>query len=164
MIWEKDTQSFPDPTRYGQCFEYMFIFSKGRPKTVNKICDRKNKWEGTMVHGTSRDATGRTFRKANDKKTKVQEFGARFNVWHLPTEKANKTGHPAVFPLKLAKDHILTWSNENDVVLDPFIGSGTTALAAIETGRHYIGFEISKEYFDICCKRIDQLEIPVSWF
>lgn len=88
----------------------------------------------------------------------MKEYGERFNVWNMPTEKANKTGHPAVFPMQLAKDHIISWSNENDVILDPFLGSGTTALAAIELNRHYIGFEISEEYFDIACKRLDDAE------
>lgn len=158
MIWAKDTFSFPDPTRYGQSFEYMFVFSKGKPKAVNKICDRKNKWSGTMVHGTSRNPDGTTFRKANDKKTAVKEYGERFNVWLMPSEKANKTGHPAVFPKKLAIDHVLSWSNEGDIVFDPFLGSGTTAIACVETKRHYIGFEISEEYFDIACNRLDESE------
>lgn len=155
MIWYKDTLNFPDKTRYGNCFEYMFIFSKGKPKTINKICDRRNKWAGTMVHGTSRNADGKTFRKANDKKSKVQQFGARFNVWHIPSEKKNKTGHPAVFPLNLARDHIISWSNKGDVVLDIFLGSGTTADACIQTNRHFIGFEISDEYMEIAKKRIE---------
>jgi site-specific DNA-methyltransferase (adenine-specific) len=155
MIWSKDTLSFPDAIRYGQSFEYMFVFSKGRPKAIHKIADRKNKWAGTMIHGTSRNPNGETFRKGNHKKNAVKEYGERFNIWNMPTEKANKTGHPAVFPLQLAKDHILSWSNEGEIVLDPFLGSGTTALAAIETNRHYIGFEISKEYFEIALKRLE---------
>lgn len=159
MIWNKDTFNFPDPTRYGQCFEYMFVFSKGKPKAINKIADRKNKWAGAIVHGTSRNTDGTTFRKANHNKTEVKEFGERFNVWNMPTEKANKTGHPAVFPMQLAKDHILSWSNEGDIVLDPFLGSGTTVIAAIELKRHYIGFEISEEYFEIACKRLDDAEM-----
>lgn len=158
MIWNKDSFNFPDRTRYGQCFEYMFVFSKGKPKAINKIADRKNKWAGMKIHGTSRNTDGNTSRKSNHNKTMVKEFGERFNVWDMPTEKANKTGHPAVFPKQLAKDHILSWSNEGDIVLDPFLGSGTTVLAAIEAQRHYIGFEISEEYFDICCKRLDDAE------
>ncbi len=154
MIWRKDTLNFPDKTRYGNCFEYMFVFSKGKPKTVNKICDRPNKWAGTKLHGTSRGVDGETFRKANHNKGTVKPYGARFNVWDQPTEKKNKTGHPAVYPKQLVMDHIISWSNEGDVVLDPFIGSGTTALAAIELNRHYIGYEISKEYCDIAVNRV----------
>lgn len=154
MIWRKDTLLFPDRTRYGNCFEYMFIFSKGRPKTINKIRDRKNKWHGARLHGTSRNVDGSTFRKSNDKKGEVKEYGERFNVWDIPTEKQNRTGHPAVFPKRLAADHIRTWTDEGDVVLDPFVGSGTTACAAVELNRHYIGFEISGQYCEIARKRI----------
>ena len=78
-------------------------------------------------------------------------------MWEIPPERNNKTGHPAVFPEQLVKDHILSWSNECDVILDPFIGSGTTAVVCINTNRQYIGFEISKEYFDITNERIDNL-------
>ena len=158
MIWAKDTFNFPDPTRYGQSFEYMFIFSKGRPKNIHKIKDRKNKWGGTKVHGTSRDVDGTTFRKTNHNKTLVKEYGERFNVWHMPSEKKNKTGHPAVFPEQLVTDHIISWSNENDVVLDPFLGSGTTAIACVKTNRRYIGFELSEKYFEIACQRLDEVE------
>lgn len=154
MIWYKDTMSFPDRTRYGQSFEYMFVFSKGRPKTINKIKDRQNKWAGTSIHGTSRNVDGVTFRKRNDKKSLVRQFGERFNVWEMPTEKVNRTGHPAVFPLRLAADHIYSWSNPREVVLDPFMGSGTTALAALLQGRRYIGFDVVEEYCKIAENRI----------
>ena len=155
MIWQKDTLLFPDKTRYGNCFEYMFVLSKGKPKTINKICDRKNKWFGSKIHGTSRNADGETFRKSNHNKSVVKEYGARFNVWNIPSEKNNKTGHPAVFPKQLVKDHIISWSNENDIILDPILGSGTTALACIECNRKYIGFEISPKYYDIAKERIN---------
>lgn len=156
MIWCKDTMSFPDRTRYGNCFEYMFILSKGRPKTINKICDRRNKWSGTHIHGTSRSVDGHTFRKSNHNKSDVKEYGARFNVWNIPTEKHNRTGHPAVFPKQIAKDHIISWTNEGDLVLDPCIGSGTTAIACIETNRHYIGFDIAEEYCNMAKARIEE--------
>lgn len=156
MIWYKDTFSFPDVTRYRQCFEYMFIFSKGKPKTVNLISDRRNKWAGSQVHGTSRAKDGTTFRKSNDKKSSVSEFGVRFNVWEQSGEKQNKSGHPAVFPEQLAEDHILSWSNEGDVVFDPFMGSGTTGVAAVSNGRSFVGFELVSKYFDIANTRIQK--------
>lgn len=159
MIWSKDTFTFPDKTRYGQSFEYMFVFSKGKVNKVNKIKDRKNKWFGTKVHGTSRNKNGETFRKSNHNKTVVGEFGERFNVWNIPSEKNNKTGHPAVFPEKIANDHIISWSDESDIVLDPFVGSGTTPKMAILNNRNYIGFEISKEYVDIAEKRIEEAKL-----
>lgn len=158
MIWYKDTFSFPDVTRYRQCFEYMFIFSKGKPKTVNLISDRRNKWEGSQVHGTSRAKDGTTFRKSNDKKSSVSEFGVRFNVWEQITEKSNKTGHPAVFPMQLVTDHILSWSNEGDTILDCFMGSGTTGKMAVLNNRNFIGIELDKGYFDIAEKRINEAQ------
>lgn len=154
MIWEKDTFTFPSPTRYHQCHEYMFVLSKGTPKTVNLIRDRKNKWAGTKVHGTSRNVDGTTFRKSNHNKSKVSEYGVRFNVWKQPTEKRNRTGHPAPFPEELARDHILSWSREGDTVLDPFMGSGTTLVAAKKTGRIGVGIEISEKYASIANSRL----------
>lgn len=159
MIWKKDSCAFPDSNRYYQNFEYMFVFSKGKPKNFHPIEDRKNKHAGMKVHGTFRNKDGTiTNRSETWKESVCKDFGVRFNVWELPSEKSNKTGHPAVFPKKLAIDHVLSWSNDNDVVLDPFLGSGTTAIACVETNRHYIGFEISEEYFDIACKRLDEAE------
>lgn len=158
MIWEKDTFNFPRSDKYRDCFEYMFVLSKDRPNTANLVADRKNKWAGGVVHGTSRGADGKTFRKSNDKKQIVQAYGVRFNVWKQATEKANRYGHPAVFPQKLAADHIRSWSNEGDIVLDPFLGSGTTALAAAELNRRYIGFEICEEYYEIAQNRLAAIQ------
>lgn len=149
MIWEKESCAFPESIRYYPNFEYMFIWSKGMPKTFNPIEDRKNKWASTKVHGTFRNTDG-TLRERSStwKDVEVKEYGARFNVWQICTEKNNKTEHPAVFPIQLVSDHIRSWSNERDVVLDPFLGSGTTRIAAYELGRQFIGYEIDKTYFD----------------
>ena len=149
MIWQKDGIAFPETNRYYPIFEYMFVWSKGKPKTFNGICDRKNKHCGTLVHGTNRQLDG-TLKNVSGAKLgrKVKEYGTRFNVWKISSEHNNKTGHPAVFPLQLAKDHILSWSKEGDVIFDPFLGSGTTRLAAFDLNRQFIGCEISKEYFD----------------
>lgn len=157
MIWKKICP-FQHKNRYIQSFEYMFVFSKNKPpKTANLICDRKNKWGGTAVHGSARQKNGTTKpMSAKQKSKKIKEYGARYNIWDMPGEKSNKTCHPAVFPVRIAVDHILTWSNEGDVVLDPFIGSGTTAIAAIETNRHCIGFEVVPEYYQICINRTKQ--------
>ena len=155
MIWEKDTFSFPHDNIYRSCFEYMFVFSKGKPKTANLICDRKNKYAGTQIHGTSRGQDGKTFRKSNDKNGDVKEYGARFNVWHISCEKNNETGHPAVFPIKIANDHIISWSNENDLVLDCFSGSGTTAIACHKLKRRFICIEKDKGYWESSVKRLE---------
>lgn len=159
MIWRKDTFSVPEKTRYYNVFEYMFVLSKGAPKTIHKIRDRKNKYAGAVIHGTTRKPDGNTFRKQNDKKSVVSEYGERFNVWDIPTEKHNRTSHGAVFPVKLAADHIVSWSNVGDVKLDPFVGSGTTCLAAKQNDRHYIGIDISNRYCNIARSRIEDINI-----
>ncbi len=156
MIWHK-ISPFQHKNRYIPSFEYMFVLSKGKPKAANIICDRKNKWAGTQVHGTERQANGKT-KKLSDvqKSKKVKEYGARYNIWDITPCKSNKTGHPAVFPEQLAKDHIISWSNEGDTVLDPFMGSGTTGKMAILSNRHFIGIELDECYFNIAKERIEK--------
>ncbi len=157
MIWNKGILTFPNKLRYHNGFEYMFVFSKGSPKSVNLIHDRPNKYGGTIIHGNERQKDGRLTRQSGHGKRVIKAVGARFNVWDMPSVQSSKerTGHPAQFPEQLAKDHIISWSNPGDVVLDPFMGSGTTAVAAIRAGRDYIGFEISKEYCEIAKNRIE---------
>lgn len=155
MIWKKESCPFPDKMRYYSSFDYMFVLSKGTPKTINLIADRKNKWGGTAVHGTFREKDGTLHERSSTwKEVLCKDYGVRFNVWEISTEKNNRTGHPAVFPFNLAGDHIRSWSNEGDLVYDCFLGSGTTALAADHLNRHFIGSEISKEYYDIAAERI----------
>ena len=122
----------------------MFILSKGKPKTFNPIIDRKNKKAGTKTTTTFREADGSTSKRSL--KT-VSEYGKRFNIWQINEVKNNTYGkHAAPFPEQLANDHIITWSNENDIVYDPFMGSGTTAKMAILNKRNWIGSEMSSEY------------------
>ena len=159
MIWEKPsfTATGDLKIRYANVFEYMFIFSKGKPKTFNPIKDRPNKYANRKVHGTIVLADGTRRRRSNEGK-RLAELGQRFNVWKMPpvNSSTERTGHPAQFPVRLVKDHIISWSNEGDVVLDPFMGSGTSAIACLDTNRQYIGFEISQEYCEMAEKRITQ--------
>lgn len=165
MIWKKDSCAFPEKTRYAPIFEYMFVFSKGKPKTINLIEDRKNLWGGCAIHGTFREADGTLKERSAQWKERVtKEYGYRFNVWEIPTEKNNKTGHPAVFPNALAHDHIITWSNRGDTVLDPFSGSGTTAIEALNLGREFIGFEISEDYYKKSLSRINDETAQMNIF
>lgn len=152
MIWNKSISSFPDKVRYYNCFEYMFILSKGRPKTVNLIADHENKWVGTKIHGTSRGVDGKTTN--NKQKGDIKKFGVRYNIWNIFSERRNRTGHPAVFPKSLAADHIITWSNPGDVVLDPFCGSGTTLGQALKLHRNFIGIDISEDYCEISKREV----------
>jgi DNA modification methylase len=158
MIYEKANFGMPSRNRYHQIFEYMFVFSKGKLKTFNPICDRKNKWAGQTCLGenTVREADGSM--KPLGYKNIVKEYGMRFNIWRMNTVGqemcCKKLPHPAMFPKALARDHILSWSNEGDLVYDPFIGSGTTAIEAINLGRNYIGSDISSDYVCLAEKRI----------
>lgn len=169
MIYKKNTSSFParrDGVRYTQIFEYMFVFSKGRPKTVNLICDKPNKWAGHTNWGknTKRGKDGELI-DAGKIKT-VPTHSPRENIWEYVVGGGFATSdkiahkHPAIFPEKLAEDHILTWSNEGDLVVDPFGGSGTTAKMAILNNRNYIHIDISSEYNEIAAERISGLSTP----
>ena len=164
MIYEKNGSSFParrDGNRYSQLFEYMFVFSNGaKPKTANLICDKPNRWAG-YTHfgkGTIRNKKGELIER-NIKP--IPDFSPRNNIWKYNTGKNYSTKdkaafkHPAIFPEALAEDHILTWSQPGDVVLDPFNGSGTTTKMALLNDRHYIGMEMSQEYCDIAEERLD---------
>jgi DNA modification methylase len=143
MIYEKNSPAYPanrNGNRYTQIFEYMFVFSKGKPK-ANLLCDKPNKWAGY------KDFSGKL-------KNPVPEFSPRNNIWKYTTS-FNGIKHPAPFPEALANDHILTWSDKDDLVYDPFMGSGTTAKMALLNGRNFIGSEISAEYVELANKRIE---------
>ena len=153
MIWRK-TNPLPQvrQPRYASCFEYMFVFSKGKPKTFNPIM-RKTKSGGLERWSKEKNVnaeTGRTLKHMVFKEEAIQ-----YNVWEMQVAR-NKTTHPAVFPAQLAHDHIVTWSNPGDIVLDPFVGSGTTAIEALRLNRHYIGFDISEEYCEMSRTRIQE--------
>ena len=163
MIYEKNTSSFParrTSKRYTQIFEYMFIFSKGKMTTGNLICDKPNRYAGTINWGknTQRGKDGKLVETSDIKP--VPDFSPRNNIWRyvvgggFGSKDKRAYKHPATFPLELAKDHIISWSNEGDLVFDPFMGSGTTAVAALDTDRKYIGAEIAKEYVEIANDRI----------
>jgi DNA modification methylase len=162
MIYEKNGAAYPandKSNRYSQVFEYMFVLSKGKPKTCNLIKDRKNRWVGSKTFGNKSN------RKQNgelDKKgiRETARYGYRYNIWKYnngygySAEEDIAYEHPAIFPEQLAQDHIWTWSNEGDLVYDCFGGSGTTAKMAHKLKRNWILSELSKEYVDIAEKRI----------
>ena len=165
MIYEKNASSFParkNGNRYTQIFEYMFVFCKGKIKTANLICDKSNKWAGTKNWGknTHRNKEGELIEKKNIKS--VPDFSPRNNIWRYIVGKNYNSSdkeshkHPAIFPEKLAEDHILSWSNEGDIVLDCFMGSGTTCKMAKKNKRKYIGIDISKEYCKLAKSILDK--------
>lgn len=157
MIWNKGGFSAVGSlgTRYAPVFEYMFVFSKGKPKSFNPIKDRENKHGGKKASGTIRQKDGTT--KPMSKVMVINEFGQRFNIWECSPQRQRGDGkHPAPFPENLAADHIKSWSNEGDLVFDPFMGSGTTAVAASNLSRRVMGCEIAKEYIDIQIARLEK--------
>ena len=154
MIWIKDGGgSVGSNLCYRQNFEYMFVLSKGRPKTVNLIRDHMNLTAGHTRVGKGRRRADGTINDENGHVRVTPETSRRNNWWLIPRNSVD-TGHPAVFPYTLARDHVLSWSNPGDTVLDPFMGSGTTGLACKETGRRFIGMEIDTAYFQIAKERI----------
>ena len=154
MIWHKpNVFNFGSNLCYRQEFEYMFVFTKNRIKTTNFICDVPAKTAGQVAKGARKHADG-----SRDEVPDfvVSEFRKRGNVWSIPT--SNKSfGHPATFPEQLAEDHILSWSNEGDVVLDPMCGSGTTCKMAKLNGRNYIGIDIAEEYVEMARRRVEEV-------
>jgi DNA modification methylase len=146
---------------YWQAFEYMFVFSKGQPNTVNRIRDKANTTAGDR-RGSSRKYNAINSRISHG--YTISELGVRTNVWVYKvgnTSGDDQTDHPAPFPEALARDHILSWSNAGDVVLDPFMGSGTTGKMAKELGRPFLGIDISAEYAEIARKRIAATNPPL---
>ncbi|ANS02993.1 DNA modification methylase [uncultured Mediterranean phage uvDeep-CGR1-KM17-C101] len=151
MIYYKQNYApaYPTLRRYANQFEYMFVFSKGRPSKFNPI--QKPKVRNKIEKVAFRQKDGTLIRKTKQKGKETKDAS---NVWEYAVG-GNLTGHPAVFPEQLAKDHIISWSNENDIVYDCFMGSGTTAKMAILNNRDYIGSEMSKEYCKIIEKRLN---------
>ena len=164
MIWLKPNPTPTDPKclRYYNAFEYMFIFSKGKPKTCNYIKE-KSKNAGKEFGSApmkKADGSNRDDRTEKLKGVKIKDYKIKSNVWEYAIGSGVSKDkiafkHPAIFPEKLAQDHILSWSNEGDLVLDPFMGSGTTAKMALLNNRNFIGFELSQEYCRMAEKRIE---------
>lgn len=156
MIFEKSGEPYPSKNRYTQSWEYMFIFSnKTKPKTVHLLKDKPNANAGKPAHWgkvTARQKDGSL--KETGKNYITPEFGKRTNIWRYVTGSRGCTKdaiaykHPAIFPELLVRDHILSWSDPGDLVLDPMLGSGTTTKIARLLQRKYIGVEISPGYFE----------------
>jgi len=151
MIWNK-TNPMPKvkTKRYFDKFEYMFIFSKGQPRIFNPIM-QKCKFGGKEYNSTCKDIT--TGKERTKKNFILNNERYKDNIWDFAVAQ-NKTSHPAIFPEQLASDHIISWSNEGDVVFDPFMGSGTTGKMAKLNNRKFIGIEKVPEYFEIAQERM----------
>ena len=123
--------------------EYILIFSKGNYKR-------------------ERDKNEKELRKDNITKEEFIEWTK--SVWTMNTESAKRIGHPAPFPEELPNRLIKLFSFTNDIVIDPFMGSGTTAIAAIKNKRNFVGYEINKEYINLANNRILNLKINAEKF
>ena len=160
MIWRKPNFSNPSSNRYHQTFEYMFVFSKGKIRNFNGIKDRSNVCAGGVGSYGENTSTQMDGSKKTRPRTKVSAFGLRHNVWDMKTTgqdgTSKKYAHPAMFPENLVTDHILSWSNKNDLVFDPFMGSGTTGVACVNTDRRFLGIELDETYFCIAQSRIKE--------
>ena len=164
MIYAKTPNgAYGSPRTYWGCFEYMFIFSKGVPNTINLIRDRQNKTiieNREYIQHRRKDGS-----KRMNPFSGMGEYGRRTNIWEYSTGKNLSTRdtiafqHPAIFPEKLAYDHVVSWSDRGDLVFDPMVGSGTTCKVAKILGRDYIGVDISSEYIGIAQQRLDSILI-----
>ena len=162
MIYHKINPIPIKQNRYYPCFEYMFILSKGKPKTFNPIM-RKSLSAGTKVRARQRSGID-SYIKNPTGKNSTKEYSIEYNLWSYKVGSVGQTSmdkiaykHPAQFPEKLAEDHIISWSNEGDIVLDPMCGAGTTCKMAWLNKRNFIGIDISEEYInDICKPRLKQ--------
>jgi DNA modification methylase len=155
MIYEKKNTPFMRSNAYTNCYELMIVLSKKSPKTFNPlVANTKRKGYEMLPHNKMADGINKKILG------KLNETKVRNNIWQYAVGLGGTTkdkiafNHPAVFPEKLAQDHILTWTNVGDIVLDPLCGSGTTCKMAMINNRHYIGIDISEEYCEIARKRL----------
>jgi len=178
MIYRKNMipLSAISSVRYYNRFEFMWILSKGKPTTINLIKDRENKWQDgkwNSINIRTKEGDIKKLKDAEDIKP-IDKFGVRDNIWsystgfdHTTKDKIAKE-HPALFPEQLVEDCLVSWSKKDDVILDPFSGSGTTCKVAKQLGRNYIGFDISDEYCKIAQERISNPEYTkptlYGWF
>ena len=155
MLFMKANPLPQNQRRYEQVFEYMFVFSKGMPTTFNPIalsCKRAGDYQQWGRKNNMDERTGRHLRENDIRKTRETKIHGNAFVYAIG---GNMTGHPAVFPYQLAADMVYSWSQEEQTVLDPFMGSGTTAVACVKEKRHFIGFELNEDYYKRSLQRVD---------
>ena len=161
MIWDKPSfQPGDGRVRYHDAFEFMFVFSKGRPRTTNIIRDVPATAPGRVSRSNSDRRRDEKAPTKTDKPWVRPELSFRTNVWRNPTV-ANSgdefaLNHPAAFPEGLVRDHVLTWSTDGDVILDPFAGSGTTCRVAKDNARRFVGIERNPEFVELARRRLAQ--------
>ena len=163
MIYRKSNRPPLNHPRYEQEWEYAFVLASGKPKTVNLI-QEECILAGQINRGTARNGGSDSLVTKYGYGKPVKETKPRGNVWSYPvgTEQDSDGTHPAIFPQALAQDHITSWSNAGDVVIDPFSGSGTTCRAAKDLGRRFVGIEVNPAYCEIARRRLAQDVLSLS--
>jgi site-specific DNA-methyltransferase (adenine-specific) len=166
MIYQKKNTPFMRSNAYTNAYEFMFILSKGKPKTFNPLKEKtvRNGFEMVVFNKGADGINRKNLKELKTEKTKT-------NIWKYAVGLGGTTSdkiafkHPATFPEKLALDHIVSWSNEMDLVFDPMCGSGTTCKMAFVSNRKYLGVDISDEYIHIAKTRLlkAQKETPAKW-
>lgn len=159
MIYRKRNTPFMRSNAYTNCYEFMLVLSKGKPRTFNPLTEKtaRSGVEG-VVANKGPDALNRKV------KARLNEYKTRTNIWEYAVGLGGTTSdryafeHPAVFPERLAEDHILSWTREGDLVLDPMCGSGTTCKMAKSRGRNFIGCDVSSKYARIARRRVKSVQ------
>jgi site-specific DNA-methyltransferase (adenine-specific) len=170
MIYAKTGVSYPSIGRYTQVFEFMFVFSKGKPKTFNPICDIPKLWPRGSWGKTSRRRKDGTLDTKSIREGDGSGFKMMSNIWTIKNGRGFGTKddiayqHPATFPEEIPRRHILTWSNPCDLIFDPVCGSGTTLKMALLNGRKFIGVDISQKYCSIAIKRLAAISPDLPLF
>jgi site-specific DNA-methyltransferase (adenine-specific) len=154
MIYQKACYVPLTHNRYEQSFEYMFVFSKGRPSTFNAIRIACLNPGAKKYRGNAKQKEATYSERRREETTVTNTTKQAPNIFTYAVGTNDKTPHNAPFPESLARDHILSWSSPGDIVLDPFLGGGTTGKMAFQLGRFFIGCDISPEYVEIARNRI----------
>lgn len=162
MIYQKSCYVPLTHNRYEQSWEYMFVFSKGRPKTWNAIRIPCKNPGMKKNRGAAKQYEAAYAERKREETTITNETKQAPNIFTYAVGQNEKTAHNAPFPDELARDHVISWSVEGDIVLDPFVGSGTTCLAAKQNGRRWVGIDINPEYVEICNRRLGHTAIDLS--
>jgi site-specific DNA-methyltransferase (adenine-specific) len=162
MIYAKNNPIPLTHNRYEQQFEYMFVWSKGKPKTFIPITQPCKTAGSKNNHKSEKHYEDSHSMRKRDENVVVKDIKYLYNIWFMTTGTGYKVKHNAPFPYQLAHDHIISWSNEGDTVLDPFMGSGTTAVACKQLGRNFIGCDNNEEYVKLANERLSQKSLKLE--
>ena len=174
MIYRKKNTPFMRSNAYTNCYEFMFVLSKGKPKTFNPLMQKtaRSGQEMLVANKGPDGINNKVLATLKPEKVKTNMWNevegdaeaTLTNIWDYAVGLGGTTKdrwafeHPAMFPEKLAVDHILSWSDPGDLVFDPMCGAGTTLKMAKKHGRHYIGIDIAAEYVELSRRRVDAVQ------